>query len=156
MVTAKKRDLVGSLCCIAVGGLFSLGSLKYGDLRAGFPSPVLFPFVGGIILIGLSLTEFVDAVRRKEKGEENGTFFPEIDSWRRLLIAICVMVVYALVVEILGFLMTTFFFMFVLLRFVASETWKKTLITALLTAAVSYVLFEVLLKVELPTGVLGI
>ena len=66
------------------------------------------------------------------------------------------MVGFALVLEWLGFLLSTFFLMVLLLRAIEAPRWSKVIIVALVTALISYGLFAWLLGVPLPAGVLGI
>jgi len=157
MLTKKKRDVIASLVCLGVGGAFSLGSLKYGKIQSGFPSPTFFPFMGGLILMGLSLKELLNTLLRHEEREgDRERFFPQKDSLRRLTLAISALVGYVLLLEVLGFLVTSFLFMVPLLRFIEPQKWKTIVVTAFLTSALSYVLFQVLLNLRLPRGIFGI
>jgi putative tricarboxylic transport membrane protein len=63
---------------------------------------------------------------------------------------------FALVLERLGFLLTTFLLMVLLLRAIEAQRWPKVIVVALATALISYAIFAWLLGVPLPPGVLGI
>jgi putative tricarboxylic transport membrane protein len=66
------------------------------------------------------------------------------------------MVGFALALERLGFLLTTFLLMVLLLRAIESQRWPKVVAIALMTALISYAIFGWLLGIPLPAGVLGI
>ena len=157
MLTRRDRDVVSSLVCIGVGMLFCVGSVKFGDIRAGFPSAGFFPFVAGVILFLLSLIQlvgvFITGKAREGKGEE---FFQQKDSLKRLVITLVILFFYGGALVYVGFLITTFLFMVLLLRCLKPQKWKPVLLTAFLTSLSSYTLFEILLKVQLPRGILGI
>jgi len=63
---------------------------------------------------------------------------------------------FAVLLERLGFLLTTFFLMLLLLRAIESQRWSKVFFVALLTAVGSYALFGWILGIPLPGGVFGI
>ena len=156
-MTQEHRDLVSSIFCIAVGILFCIGSVKFGDVRAAFPNAGFFPFMGGVALIFLSLIHLISTMPiQKEEAKKVKKFFPQEDSWKRVLSTVFISFIYGVSLPYLGFLITTFLFMILLLRFVEPQRWRTILITALLTSVSCYTLFEVLLKVELPKGLFGI
>ena len=84
------------------------------------------------------------------------TFFPQKDSLKRLVIVLFVLFMYSLSLVYLGFLITTFLFMILLLKFLEPQRWTTTLMIAFLTSISAYLLFEIFLKVQLPKGVFGI
>jgi putative tricarboxylic transport membrane protein len=154
----KHRELESSLFWIGVGVIFCAGALKYGLLRHGMPGAGLFPFMAGIVLIGLALVLLVSALRSRREEASRATtehrFFPEEDSWKRLSLALIVLVAYGVALEHLGFLIVTFVFMVLLLRFVEPERWITALGIAFIATASSYIIFRVWLGVPLPVGIL--
>jgi putative tricarboxylic transport membrane protein len=156
-LTQKNRDVASSLVCIGIGILFCIGSVKYGDIRAPFPSAGFFPFIAGAIFVFLALIQLIGvftAGRAKEyKGED---FFPEQYSVKRLLITLAILFLYAVALEYLGFSITNFLFMVVLLRALEPQGWKTVLVTAFLTSVSCYLLFDLLLNIPLPRGIFGI
>ena len=76
--------------------------------------------------------------------------------WGRLWIALGTMAFYVVTLDPLGFLVATSILLFVQLRWVESRTWRSSVWIAALTALVAFVLFRVLLKVPLPTGVVSL
>lgn len=159
MFDQKLRDLISSLVCIGFGMIFCIGSVRYGDVRSGIPSAGFFPFIGGIVLISLSLVELISAIAAINKKEDNTKreqFFPQRNSWKRLLLVVLALSAYALLLEYLGLLITTFLFVVFLTRFIEPQKWVTTIAIAFLTSTLSYVLFEFWLKVELPKGIFGV
>lgn len=78
---------------------------------------------------------------------------------RQALIAIVLVLtglaVYILLLELLGFLVDTMLFTAFLLSVVMREKWKMTLLIALITSVGLYVIFRVLLEVNLPKNMFG-
>jgi hypothetical protein len=131
--------------------------LKYGLFEEGVPGPGLLPFIGGIALTLLGIGVLIPALR-KETGTREGVknFFPEKDSFRKIFLAVLALGAYGMGLEYAGFLLMSFLFMIFLLRFIEPQRWTVVLTASLLTAASSYLLFQFLLKVQLPRGILGI
>jgi hypothetical protein len=155
----RNWDLISSLCWIVVGLLFCVRGGEYGFLHLGTLGPGFFPFTAGLILVFLSLLLLVSSIRRKTGGDEPigaKRFFPERDSWKRLLLALLSLLGYIFCLKYLGFLTTTFLFMVFLLRFIEPQKWVTVLVAAILTSTISYVIFRQWLEVQLPTGILGL
>jgi putative tricarboxylic transport membrane protein len=155
-VTERYADIVSSIFCCGVGILFCVGSTRFGDIRSGFPSAGFFPFMGGVILVALSLIQVGSSVFKKELARKPANFFPQRDSFKNLLITLCVLFAYGIVLMYLGFCVTTCLFMICLLQLKETQRWTTVIISAILTSIASYVLFEIFLKVQLPTGLVGI
>lgn len=155
----KKRDLVSSLSWIGFGAVFCIGAWQHGLMGApGVPGPGCLPFIVGIILIFLSFTILFPAIFAPKGGNEpteRENFPPPKGSRKKLLIALIALFAYGAFLEYFGYLITTFFFLIFVLRWIEPQRWRTVFIFALLTAVLSYTLF-VALKVELPQGFLGI
>lgn len=155
----KNRDLASGLVWMGFGILFVVGSLMQGLMRKGVPGPGFLPFISGIFLIALSFMVLIPALSNKKT--ENGAtqaakFFPEKDSLKKVLLALVGLFAYGVSLEYTGYLINTFFLMLLMARLIQRVKWRTVLILSLSTAILSYLLFVVLLNVQLPKGVLGI
>ncbi len=140
---------------MVIGLVFCLFSVKVGLGRVKDPGPGLIPFVSGCVLIGLSLCTML--FEAKPGGEKDGKARPDKIGVRLglpVLVLICLLI-YALLMETLGFLMSTFFFLTFLFKMSEKRSWKVALAASILTTASSYALFGYLLEVGLPEGFLG-
>jgi len=149
----KNRDLFSSIIWIIIGGLFVVGAFEHGLMRRGIPGPGFLPFFSGAALIFTALFVLIPALRRKEKLPEN-ILSIERGSFTKILLAVGALVAYGIVIEYAGFFLTTLFFMLFALR-LKETRWRFITSLALVTAAVSYLLFVVLLELQLPKGLLG-
>jgi putative tricarboxylic transport membrane protein len=149
----KNRDIVSSIIFMALGGLFVAGALQEGLMRRGVPGPGFLPFLSGLALMFVSLFILIPALVRREKAESSA-FFPERDSLKKLLLALVALFAFGIAMEYVGYLLTTFLFMLFMARLVEPKGWRTITLMALLTAVLSYVLFVVLLEVQLPKGLL--
>ena len=82
-------------------------------------------------------------------------FFPESDSWKRVLSTFLALVAYNLLLRPLGFVLVTFFFVAFLVKFIFPESWVKSLATAALSTVCAQVVFANLLEINFPKGILG-
>jgi putative tricarboxylic transport membrane protein len=67
-----------------------------------------------------------------------------------MVLTILALLGYAMTMEYLGFLLSTFVFLVFLLRFIEPQRWSTVLLGALLTSGVSFLIFELVLKCQLP------
>ncbi len=67
-----------------------------------------------------------------------------------------ILLLYALLMDRLGFLAVTLVLLFLLFKAVGNLSLRVSLGGAVLTSAVAYLLFRVLLNVQLPTGPWGV
>jgi putative tricarboxylic transport membrane protein len=153
----RKRDLISGLFCCGLGVIFCVGATKYGLIRSGIPVAGFFPFIAGATLICLSLVMLFSSIRSKKKLETiNNKFFARRDSWIKVVLALCGLFGYAIGIEYLGFLITTFLLIVFLLKVVEPQRWLTILPVSLLSPTLSYIIFELLLDIHLPKGILGL
>ncbi len=62
---------------------------------------------------------------------------------------------FVVLVNTLGFIFTTFLFLFFLLRFIEPQEWSTVFIITIVSTGSSYLIFQLWLKADLPTGFLG-
>jgi len=136
-----------------IGTLFIIGALRNKLYSEGLPGPGLLPFLAGTVLVSLGIVVLISAIKESAEEPRRGSFFPQADSWKRVGIAVLALFGYVLVWEYLGFLLTTFLFVVLLLRFVEPQKWGYAVLVALLVAISFYVSFQLLLKAQFPKGV---
>jgi len=151
----RDRDVTSSVFWALVGILFCIGGLHYGLRRSGIPGPGFLPIVTGLILVALSLALLISRLLRKT-GEEVSAekLMPGGQALKRILKALGALCLYTLMLERLGFAMTTFLFMVVVLR-LEPRRWTFIIPAALGATTFFFFLFKVFLRVPLPPGILG-
>jgi putative tricarboxylic transport membrane protein len=148
----NRADIIGSIILMHIGIGVVIGSirLKVGTLMV--PQPGFFPFVGGTLLIGLSLVLLVrNLLGRGTAAQKPGEVFGE---WRRPLILVVTMSVYAAVLEKLGYVLPTAALAAVVLRVLEVTSWKVLVLASLGMSVGTYYLFGRVLGIDLPAGIL--
>jgi len=150
----KRADVTVVLILIglAVFILLEAGKLSFGSLRV--PRTAFFPVILATLLLILSLILLAQALRSAPTGR--GPERIEVEGWFRIGATLATMVGFAVVLERLGFLLSTFLLMVLLLRAIEPQAWPKVIAVALMTSLVAYTIFGWLLGIPLPAGVLGI
>ena len=150
----RRSTIAASSILTGLGGLilFEASRLDFGSIRV--PRTGFFPSILAILLLFFSIALLVQTCRQAvgESGEQP----IKSDAWIRISITLAAMLGFALVLEKLGFLLSTFSVMLVLLRVIEPQKWPRVIAVALATALVSYFLFARLLNIPLPAGVLEI
>lgn len=151
----KHASIAATVILVGLAGfiLLEVRKLPLGSLRV--PQTGLFPSTLAVLLLLFSLAALLLAFRQSRS--ESGAAAQKIDSagWSRIGATLVALVGFALVLEWIGYLPSTFILMILLLRAIEAQKWLVVLSVALLTSLLSYFLFARLLGVPLPAGVLG-
>jgi putative tricarboxylic transport membrane protein len=152
----KHASIAAAVILLGLAGfiLFEVRKLPLGSLRV--PQTALFPATLAVLLLLFSLAVLVLAFR--QSGSAPGPAPQRIDSagWSRIGATLVALVGFALVLEWIGYLPSTFILMVLLLRAIEAQKWLVVFSVALLTSLLSYFLFAWLLGVPLPAGALGL
>lgn len=115
------------------------------------PGPGFFPFGLAIALILLSLA----LIFKCWKKDSSPPFWPE-RTWLRPLLGVAILVFYALVVDFIGFILTTFLFLVIWMWVIERLRWRTILSISVGTTVALYLIFNLFLEVPLPSGFLGL
>lgn len=148
-----KADRFSGIFWLLVSVVISVESydLGLGGLRK--PGPGFFFFWTGIVLGLMSLTIIIRSLTDKDSSQGKRLFPKELDLKKVVLVPIALFL-YAASMESVGFLLITFVFFCFMLGVVEKKGWSFTLTVALAVTFGSYLIFQVLLKSQLPRGVL--
>jgi putative tricarboxylic transport membrane protein len=150
----RRSTIAASLILAGLAGLilFEASRLAFGSIRV--PQTGFFPSILATLLLFFSIALLVQT--RRQAGGESREPPIKSEAWIRISITLAAMLGFALVLEKLGFLLSTFTLMLLLLRVIEAQKWSRVIAVALATALISYFLFARLLNIPLPGGVLEI
>jgi putative tricarboxylic transport membrane protein len=142
----RKSGLVVFFLAVVI--LWQGRGLSFGGLHA--PGPGFFPTLIAAVLIILSLFLIIPGAKGLREGNPLSA-----SSFIRMLIVFAALVGYFFFLEYLGFVIISFLLMAFLFLWVARQKWYFALSSAVICIGLAYLLFDVLLKSNLPSGVFG-
>ena len=145
----KLGDVIGGLVLLCISAWAIIGGVKLHLGKVSEPQPGFFPFWGGVVLAVLSGILLFQAWSGRSKGAEA---FGAI--WRPMIMIIG-LIAYVLLLNTLGYLIATLVLSTLLLRVLGTKRVWVLALAGLCIAFGSYILFDRLLNVTLPTGILA-
>jgi hypothetical protein len=149
----------GSLLSVVLSG-FLLLSLTYGigsfHLPMGTPDrpgPGFFPLLVALTMAALSGSLLWSSIRNGKAQTERENPFPRGPDLVRVLAVGGSLLLFGLLLQPLGYGISSALLMGTVLRLLGMRHWGRIALSALLTTALSYWLFALLLDVPLPRGV---
>lgn len=147
----RKKDRKSSffLACLGIFTAVTAYRLGLGPLTN--PGPGFLPFIGGLMMILLSVIGYLQALSPSAEGEKE---LIRIGNRKILLSAIC-FILYAFFFRRVGFIVANFLLLTFLFQLLERKSWFVSAFVSAATIFVSYLIFAVWLKVQLPKGFLG-
>jgi hypothetical protein len=150
----RDTDRVSGLFLFVVGMMTALWSLKYGFGSLSEPGVGFITFFAGTILALLALLLLFSSLRGKTTPAGLRAMWAGLDV-KKVPYVLGLLVAYAFLLRPGGFPLCTFILLFLLFRVKGTYGIWTTLWVAFSVTAVSYLVFQVWLQVQLPKGVLG-
>ena len=152
----KKGNIIASVLCIALGAYVVITSLGYPKSEVygtGAPGPGLWPGVIGAGLIAASLWVLIKALTTP--AEEQG----QIEVWgvgqKRVYVTMAILLVYAYLMTIVGFIPTTIVMLFIFVHWFAKYKWWQTLLISVAVSVFVYIVFKFALNVPIDFGMIA-
>lgn len=145
----KTSDMASSVFLMALGGFIAWQAEKLSIGGIHEPGPGFFPFYLSLILIILGIAIFVQGLREEPKQKE------EAPRKMRLAVTLLAIFIYPFLLESLGYILTTFLLMLIIIKMMIEKAWWFAPSLSLLISLASYVIFKMWLQVLLPAGLLG-
>ena len=147
-------ERLGGSLGLAFGLAVMCGSLRLelGTLQA--PGSGFLGFLAGTLVVLMAVIVLIQTFPGKGSQVNVSALWKNTKWWRPVTVALLVLA-YVLVLETLGFLLTSTVFMLVMFKWVERFSWPKAVLVTVTVVACSYLLFHTLLKASFPRGVLG-
>jgi len=139
-----ESEVIGSLFWLVVAIFFALGGIKVGLGTLSSPGPGFLPVVMAMFLAFLSLFTLIKGLIRS--GKTIGKI-----PWKRNILAIASVFFYGLLLDLIGFLLSTFVMMFMLFGILKDKNkWTGVFIYSVATALAAWLIFSVAFKIPFP------
>lgn len=147
----KSSKIIITLFWIGFGIFVMVFSFLLGLGSFNNPDAGLLPFLLGSILVFLGFCDFLKFLNRKRKIREIVKERQTKVSYKKMVFVIALLFIYSLVLEKLGFVATTWIFLFLLFRGMGNK-WIITSIASTFTVLATYFVFT-FFGVRFPPGI---
>jgi hypothetical protein len=151
----KRYDQMSSLVWLILAICICIESsrLSFGSFHN--PGPGFLPLLVGLILGIFSLIVFLQATLSGKPQESLPPWYPK-ERWRKLIWVLIALFSYAVCLETLGFLISTFLLLVFLFRYgMEPKRWVVAIGASAMASFSSYAVFELWLRTQLPRGIFG-
>lgn len=159
-----RKDIASSLVLILFSATFLIYTTRYPLDSWENPGPAVFPLTLGGILLILALWHLILASlapkapdREGEKGSKVKAlkaFLHDNQGEAKALILTALLVLYILMMQWIGFFVSTFLLVILSSRLMEAKDWGRPVALSVGVSLFCYFLFEVWLKLSFPRGIL--
>lgn len=147
------RDSIIGLLSLLFGAFIFYLTLDFPSLEGGHPGPALFPRILSTLFVICGLILIVQDVKGESSPLSKKAFLPGwVPTWNAISV-IAVVILYTLLVDTLGFIVTCFILFSLLMRKLGVGILSSLVLSLAVTISV-YLLFHKMLMVPLPWGLI--
>jgi hypothetical protein len=136
------------------GVVVTILSVRYGLGSFSTPDTGFMPFLSGLAICFFSFIGLVHGTLQRKQGMHWKPIMKGL-MWEKSLFVMGALIAYALLINKLGFIVCTLLFLGFLFRVVKPISWPFTIVYSILISFISYIIFEIWLKSQLPRGPWG-
>lgn len=149
----KYGDHISSILLVLLGMFLLVNGFRLGLTFKSSIGPGFFPFIVGIFLCFFSFVLFIQAFLNKETYAMR-TFWQTAKGRNQILLTLICIISFVFLLNLLGFLPASILFLFFLFKFVAHLKLWVTILGAIGSSVIAYLIFEIWLKANLPPGIM--
>ena len=150
------KNLTTGIFSVILGLVYLAGTYNIPLNDAGDSvGPRSFPFLIAALVLICGVALIINDLRSKDRKPFSWGFASESGVWLRIIATMVVGIIYGLVLDWLGYLIATFFFMILVTTLINVGRHKQNLIVSVLFSIISFISFALILKLSLPRGLLG-
>lgn len=152
----KKADRIFGVIGLGLSLWCYLESTRLTYKTEFTPGPGFMPFWVGVVLALLSCYLIFDSLVRKPSGKDNAKLLPATHALLRVGAILLSLVIATAVMSYLGFPLTLVLLTMAILRFLERYSVAKSVGYGIAYAVVTWFIFEYVLSMGFPKGLLGI
>ncbi len=150
----NRRDLLAGFFWLGISVFVCVLSIRSEVGTVHSPGPGFLPFWSAFVMGALSIILIVASSLTKQPDRKITDLWKGLE-WHKVVLVLCSLFLYPILLPVTGYLVTTFGLMaFLLCIMERSKVWILGMSAASI-ALISYVIFYILLSVELPKGIFG-
>ena len=155
-----RKEIASNLVVILFGAVFLAYTTRYPLDTWESPGPAVFPLIVGAVLTILGVGQLFGALwksRRKDhekRGESGMKSLLSDKGDGKALRMIALSTLYLLMMQWIGFFVSTFLFTILTSRLTEKKDWGRPIVLSAGVTLFCYLLFEVWLKLSFPRGIL--
>jgi hypothetical protein len=149
----KKYDRISSLVCVGLAIAICFESIRIHPGKLSNPGPGFLPLVCGSVLGILGIIVFIRTYLPSTR--EVKVVLWDLDTkWRAMILTIISLILYASLMDFIGFYLVTFLWMIFTCRWIARLGWRTTISISVLTVIFTYVVLSYYLGIRFPVGMI--
>ena len=149
-----KADRISGFFWLVFALITIFKSYRLGLGKVVEPGPGFLFFWAGIVLAIMSLLIIISTFDKKTARALDKPVLGEI-SFRKIILVLAAVFLYALLLETLGFILVTVLLFIFILGVVEKKGWFFTVLSSFIVTSAAYLVFKTWLQTQLPAGVLG-
>ncbi len=150
----KKADQISGIFWLLFSGFICIESYRLGLGSLHQPGPGFIFFWTAFVMGILSIAVLVPAWTKKKTERGEGPIFGK-ENILKIVFVLLSLFLYAFFMETLGFIPITLLLFIFLLGIIEKKRWRLTIFVSVAVTGISYLVFEIWLKSQLPKGFLG-
>jgi putative tricarboxylic transport membrane protein len=148
----NKADRISGSFGVLFAIFMGIQSYRLGLGTLHKPGPGFLFFWTSVALGGLAIVVLIRALVEKEPGEQVKIFGEK--NFSKIISVLISLILYAVFMEWIGFILITLLLFLFLLGIIEKKKWSLTVFMSVAVTVVSYLIFEVWLRSQLPKGLL--
>ena len=148
-------ERVGALFWIVFGGAAIYGALGLGLGTMETPGSGFLTFVAASFVTLMAVLVLIQSYRHDAAAQVRVADLWRGLKWGRAIAIVLLTILFILSFETVGFFVCSFALLVVIMRWLEGVDWKTSLGVPAITIAGTHLLFQTILKISLPAGILG-
>ncbi len=150
----KISSLIAEAVFLILGLVVSIFSLTNLDFMGAYCIGSGFlPFWYGVLIALMSAVLIINTLRGKYDGSKDT--LPDWEELRNMLVLLVIIIGTIVFMPTLGMNICIFCYLLLTMKLVEKQSWKLTILTAVIGTVLLYLIFAVAFKINFPVGVLG-
>ena len=146
-------EAIFNFAILILGIVVIVGSVQLGFGSLKQPGAGLFPFLAGVTIVVAEFVVIVSFIFQKRR--QHPAFLLDKSAFKTLAALTAILVGWIVLMPFLGYILVTFAAVLTFAKLLGLEGWMKPLALSAGTSLAIHVLFDRLLYLDLPRGLLG-